>query len=48
MMEDQFDRLEKLLVDKIEWLSERATTAAEVEALAAVVQAFANLLSSRT
>lgn len=35
-------KTEQALAEKILYLAERATTAAEVEALAAVVQAFVN------
>lgn len=41
----EFDDVVRALVEKIKFLSERATTAAEVEALAAVVQALAKFLS---
>ena len=45
MDKKQFDDVVCVLVEKIKFLSERATTAEEVEALAAVVQALAKFLS---
>lgn len=48
MTDERLDKLENVLAYTIENLSERARTAAEVEALAAVVQALTSLLSVRT
>ncbi len=48
MNQKQFDDVVCVLAEKIKFLSERATTAAEVEALVAVVQALVNFLSVRT
>lgn len=48
MDQKQFDDVVCVLVGKIKFFSERATTAAEAEALAAVVQALVNFLSVRT
>jgi len=47
MTAEQFDLVVSNLVKVIEFRSERATTAAEVEALAAVVQALANFVTVR-
>lgn len=47
MTNEQFDRVEARLVENIEFISERTATAAEVEALAAVVNALANLVAVR-
>ncbi len=47
MTSDQFDRVESKLVESIEYLSERTATAAEVEALAAVVQALSKFVTVR-
>ena len=47
MTAEQFDLVESKLVKVIEFWSERATTAAEAESLAAVVEALANLVAVR-
>jgi len=48
MTVEQFERVKSNLVEVIEFWSERATTAAEVEALATVVWTLVIFLSVRT
>lgn len=48
MDKEKLKKVEDAVADNILYFAERAATAAEVEALAAIVQAFSNLRSSRT
>lgn len=47
MAKENFDKLENALVKNIEYWSERTTTAAELEALAAVVQSLVSLAEAQ-